>query len=168
VTSSRLDGYGPVDTTQASRPYVVFDDEASPALQLAQHRARNPLASEVLPQPQAIPAVVFVDTLTRTLTARLPDKASGYERLLWVQGWQALRRAEQAGWPPGEAPWVLADVPGAPRVVHGVPVDGAALSFTFPVGVAGFGNLVGKPGVVAIATVDTGTHWFLNCKFYNR
>jgi hypothetical protein len=125
-------------------------------------------AVEALPQPQAIDAVVFVDVLTRTLTVRLGDKAGGYERLLWTQAWQALRRSQEAGWPPDGAPWIYADVPGAPRVVHGQAVDGGALSFTFPVGTAGFGQLVSKPGVVAIVTVDRGTHRFLTCRFLNR
>jgi hypothetical protein len=60
---------------------------------------------EALPQPQAIDAAVFVDAIERTLTARLRDAAGGYERLLWTQAWQALRRAEANGWPidgPGE------------------------------------------------------------------
>jgi hypothetical protein len=122
-------------------------------------------AVEALPQPQAIPAVVFLDTLSRTLFVRLPDKASGYERLLWTQAWQALRRSQEAGWPPGGADWIYADVPGAPRVVHGLPADGGQLSFHFPVGTRGFADLVSRPGVTAILTIDRGSQRFLTCKF---
>ena len=125
-------------------------------------------AVEALPQPQAIDAVVFVDAVSRTLTVRLPDRAGGYERLLWVQGWQQLRRGQEAGWPPGSAPWVYADLPGAPRVVHGQPGEGGTLRFHFPPGTPGFAELISKPGVVAIMTVDRGTQQFLTCRFLNR
>jgi hypothetical protein len=125
-------------------------------------------ATEVLPQPQAIDAVVFVDAVSRTLTVRLPDHASGYERLLWTQAWQQLRRAWEAGWPADGAPWVFADLPGARRVVHGQPAEGGTLRFTFPPGTPGFAKLISKPGVVGIVTVDRSTQWFLSCRFLNR
>jgi hypothetical protein len=124
-------------------------------------------AVEALPQPQAISAVVFVDAVSRTLTARLPDKAGGYERLLWTQAWQQLRRAQEAGWPASGAPWIFADVPGGDRSVHGVPTEGGTLSFSFPVGTPGFGALVSKPGVSAIVVVDRGTERFVSCRFLN-
>jgi hypothetical protein len=125
-------------------------------------------ATEALPQPQAVDAVVFVDAVSRTLTVRLPDQAGAYERMLWVQAWQQLRRAQEAGWPADGASWVWADVPGAPRVVHGLPAEGGQLSFHFPVGTRGFADLVSRPGVIAIATVDRGTQRFLSCRFLNR
>jgi hypothetical protein len=125
-------------------------------------------AVEALPQPRALAAVVFVDAVTRTLTARLSDQAGGYERLLWTQAWQQLRRAQEAGWPANGAPWVFADLPGARRVVHGQPAEGGALSFAFPPGTPGFAELISKPGVVAIVTVDRGTQRFLTCRFLNR
>jgi hypothetical protein len=125
-------------------------------------------AAEALPQPQAIDATVFVDGLTRTLIVRLPDQAGGYERLLWTQGWQALRRGQENGWPIDGAPWVFADLPGARQVVHGEPGEAGTLRFTFPVGTPGFAKLVSKPGVVAIATVDRSTHFFLSCRFFHR
>ena len=125
-------------------------------------------AVEALPQPQAIDAVVFSDVLSRTLTVRLPDHASGYERLLWTQAWQQQRRSQEAGWPPNGAPWLYADVPGAPRVVHGQPAEGGVMSFYFPPGTAGYSELISKPGLVAIVTVDRGTHQFLTCRFLNR
>ena len=125
-------------------------------------------AVEALPQPQAIDAVVFVDAVSRTLTARLSDQAGGYERLLWTQAWQQLRRAQEAGWPANGAPWVFADLPGARQVVHGQPGEGGTLQFTFPPGTPGFAELISKPGVVAIVTVDRSTQRFLTCRFLNR
>ena len=125
-------------------------------------------AAEALPQPRAIDAVVFVDVLTRTLTARLPDQAGGYERLLWTQAWQQLRRAQEAGWPANGPPWVYADVPGARRVAHGQPGEGGTLQFTFPPKTPGFAELISKPGVVAVVTVDRGSHEFRSCRFLNR
>jgi hypothetical protein len=125
-------------------------------------------AVEALPQPQAIDAVVFVDAVSRTLTARLPDQAGGYERLLWTQAWQALRRAQEAGWPADGAPWVYADLPGARQVVHGQPGEAGSLLFSFPPGTPGFAELISRPGVVAIVTVDRGAQRFLACRFLKR
>jgi hypothetical protein len=50
-----------------------------------------------VPQPLAIDGVVFSDPATRTLTVRLADSVQGYGRLLWKQGWQTLRQAEESG-----------------------------------------------------------------------
>lgn len=125
-------------------------------------------ATEVMPRPKALTGAVFADVLSRTLTVRQAEPASGYERLLWQQGWQALRRGERAGWPPGSAPWVYADAPKSPRVIHAVPTEGGALSFTWPVGSPGFAELVGRPGLYAIATVDISTHYFSTVKFLHR
>ena len=99
---------------------------------------------------------------------RQAEPASGYERLLWTQAWQQLRRVHEAGWPADGAPWVYADAPGSHRVVHGVPETGGTLSFHWPVGTAGFGELVGRPGLYAIATVDIATHYFSTVKFLHR
>ena len=126
------------------------------------------MTTEVVPQPVAVDGVVFNDVATRTLTVRLPDNASGYTKLLWQQGWQQLRRAEEAGWPSSGAPWVYASTPSANRVVHGLPVVGGQLAFHFPAGTAGYTELISKPGVVAIAVLDRGTHRFLSVKFLHR
>jgi hypothetical protein len=122
---------------------------------------------EVLPRPVAVDGVVFHDVLTRTLSVRLSDKASGYERLLWTQAWQQQRRSQEAGWPL-ETPWLYADVPGAARVVHGLPAEGGMMAFHFPVGTAGYSQLISKPGLVALVTIDRATHQFLTCRFLNR
>jgi hypothetical protein len=138
VTSSRLRelGYGPVETTTRPAGSYVFGDEAPaarPARWSVQHRART-ATDEALPQPQAIDLVAFVDVVTRTLIVRLPDTAGGYERLLWTQGWQQLRKAYEDGWPASGPPWVFAGLPGAGRAVHAVPGEAATLVFNFPVG----------------------------------
>jgi hypothetical protein len=124
-------------------------------------------AAEVLPRPVAVVCPVFADTLSRTLTVRPGDQVGGYELAIWREAWTAQRRSQEAGWPLGSS-WVWADVPGARRVVHGVPVDGGQMSFTFPVGTAGFAQLVSKPGLYAIVTVDISTRQFLTCRFLNR
>jgi hypothetical protein len=69
-------------------------------------------ATERLPQPYAIDCPVSNDVLSRTLVVRLPEKAGGYEKLLWRQAYQAYRAAEESGWGGGAAPcglplWVL-------------------------------------------------------------
>lgn len=126
------------------------------------------MTAEVLPQPKALAGSVFADVASRTLTFRLAEPATGYERLLWQQGWQALRRAYAAGWPPGGPPWVFCDVPGGDRSVHGVPTDGGGLSFTFPVGSPGYAQLVGQPGLTGIATVDLSSHFISGVRFFHR
>jgi hypothetical protein len=124
--------------------------------------------AQVLPRPKAATGVVFHDVLTRTLTVRLGEGASGYERLLWRDGWQALRRDQEAGWPVDGSPPVFAAVPGARRGVHGQPVEGGALSFHFPPGTAGYAELVARPGLYAIVTMDSGTRYITNVRFLNR
>jgi hypothetical protein len=124
--------------------------------------------TEVMPRPKAVTGSVFIDAIGRTLTVRQAEPASGYEKLLWQQGWQALRRASAAGWPVDGAAPVWADLPGARKVVLGQPAEGGALSFTFPPGTRGFAELVGRPGLYAIATLDINTHYFSTVKFLHR
>lgn len=143
-------------------PYVV---EIRPAIRGA--IATRATAAE-MPQPVAVDGVVFNDVATRTLTVRLPDKASGYERLLWQQAWQQQRQAREKGYPTNGARWVWADVPGGTQVAHGLPADGGLMSFHFPPGTAGYTELIGKPGLVAIVTIDRATHHMLTCRFLNR
>jgi hypothetical protein len=116
----------------------------------------------------AATGVVFADTVARTLSVRLSETASGYQRMLWQQGWQQQRRAQEAGWAANGAPWVWADAPGVRRVVHGRPGEGGTLTFHFPPGTAGYSELVGKPGLTAIVTADRGTHHILGVRFLNR
>jgi hypothetical protein len=121
-----------------------------------------------MPRPKALTAAVFADVLSRTATVRQAEPASGYERLLWTQAWQQLRRAHEAGWPAGGAPWVFAEAPKSYRAIHGIPADGGQLSFTWPVGSPGFAELVGRPGLYALATVDMSSHFFSAVKFLHR
>lgn len=55
-------------------------------------------ATERVPQPVVMTGVVGRDLPARTLTVRLSELASGYERLHWKTAHQALRRAEETGW----------------------------------------------------------------------
>jgi hypothetical protein len=172
VTPARWQDYGPLETTTAPAGlYAGFDDEASPAqaLHRAQvlHRAQA-VASEVPPpRPKVVDCVVFADTTTRTLSVRPGDQVGGYEKAIWREAWQSQRRAQESGWPLSGSRWIYADVPGAPRVVHGVPVDGGQMAFHFPVGTAGFGTLIAKPGLVALVSLDISTREFLTCRFLN-
>ncbi len=70
--------------------------------------------TEVLPRPRAIDAAVFTDVLSRTLTVRQAEPASGYEKLLWTQAWQKLRRSHEAGWPLNGGAVGLRGCPGVP------------------------------------------------------
>jgi hypothetical protein len=151
---------------------AFIDDEASPAqaMHRAQvlHRAQAVAVEVPVPRPKVVVCVVFADTATRTLSVRPGDTVGGYEQAIWREAWQSQRRAQEGGWPPTGARWLWADVPGAPRVVHGLPAEGGVMSFHFPVGVAGFGTLIGKPGLVALVSLDISTREFLTCRFLNR
>jgi hypothetical protein len=124
-------------------------------------------ATVPVPQPLAADGVVFNDPATRTLTVRLSEAASGYTRLLWRQGWQALRQAQEGGYR-SRVPQVWAHGAGRREIAHGQPADGGALTFTFYSGNDAYSKLVSKPGLVAIVTVDRGTHHILGVKFLNR
>src|SRR5690348_16273636 len=115
----------------------------------------------------AVDGVVFVDFASRTLTVRLPDQAGGYARRLWRGGLGGSAPAEEAGGP-SAPPVVRADVPGGPQVVHARPGEGGTLVFAFPVGVVGFSELIGRPGLKAIVTLDIASRGFVNVRFVNR
>jgi hypothetical protein len=125
-------------------------------------------ATEPLPRPVAIECVVFNDVPTRTLSVRPSDQANGYTKLLWREAWGAQRRSQEAGWPAGGAPWLFADALGARRAVHGLPAEGGVMAFHFPPGAAGYSQLTGRPGLIAVATVDRSSRQFLSCRFLNR
>jgi hypothetical protein len=121
-------------------------------------------ATVPVPQPLAADGMVFIDPATRTLTVRPSDTASGYTRLLWKQGWQALRQAQESGYRSG-VPDVWASAPGARQIAHGVPGEGGTLKFTFHTSQPAYSELVNKPGLSAIITVDRGTSRILGVKF---
>lgn len=125
-------------------------------------------ATTKLPDPVAADGVVFNDPATRTLHVRLSEQANGYTRLLWQQGWQALRQAEQSGWRRSGVPDVWASTPTARQIVHGLPGEGGTLTFHFHPGVTEYSQLISKPGLAAIVTVDRGTHHILGAMFVHR
>jgi hypothetical protein len=121
--------------------------------------------TEVMPRPRAATAAVFADPATRTLHVRLSELESGYMQTLWRSGWTALRQSYENGWPPSGPLQVYCD---GRRDVWGVPTEGGALSFTWPVGVAGYADLVGRPGLYAVVTMDVNTHFISTVKFLHR
>jgi hypothetical protein len=106
---------------------------------------------------------------------RLGERASGYQRLWWKTAWQALKAAMEDGWGNQSLqayrhsdPYVWASTSSAYRVAPVLPADFSMLQVTFPVGTAGFGGLISKPGLCAIATVDRNSGRFTGVKFLNR
>ena len=123
-------------------------------------------ATEKLPQPFAIDAVVVTDVASRSLGARLSETASGYQRMWWKTAHQSLKAAVEDGW--RNHPFVWASTPNADRVAHVEPADFSMLTVHFPVGVAGYAELISRPGLYAIAVVDRNSGRFLGLKFLNR
>jgi hypothetical protein len=122
--------------------------------------------TEKVPAPAALDGVVVSDITTRSLGVRLPETASGYQRLWWKQAHQQLKAAVEDGW--SRHPYVWASTPSAYRAVHVQPADFAMLQVTFPVGTAGYSELISRPGLYAIATVDRNSNRFLAVKFLHR
>jgi hypothetical protein len=121
------------------------------------------LQTEKLPAPIAIDGVVVADVVARTLGVRLSETASGYQRLWWKQAHQQLKAAVESGW--ARHPFVWASTPTAYQVAHVQPADFAMLQVTFPVGTAGYSELISRPGLYAIVTVDRSSGRFLTVKF---
>lgn len=124
------------------------------------------LATERLRDPSAIDAVVVSDPTSRSLGVRLPETASGYQRLWWKQAHQQLKAAVEDGWL--RHPYVWASTPSADRVAHVEPAHFSTLTVHFPVGVAGYAELISRPGLRAICTVDRNTSRFTNVSFRHR
>jgi hypothetical protein len=101
-------------------------------------------ATETIPQPLIVDAVVDIDTPSRTLAVRLSENEQGYGRLLWKEAHAALVKAEQSGWVTG-TPTLYASAPSAEKVAWATPGDFGMLLFRFPSGVAAFAELIGKP-----------------------
>jgi hypothetical protein len=123
-------------------------------------------ATEKLPQPFAVDGVVTNDLPSRSLGVRLSETASGYERLWWKQAWQQLKAGWEAGW--RNHPHVRASAPGARDVAMVYPGDFQTLVVNFPPGVAAYAELISRPDLVGIVTVDRNTTRFLGCKFLHR
>ena len=120
-------------------------------------------ATERVPAPHAVYGVVITDVLARTLGVRLSEKANGYSRMWWRTAHTALKAAVENGW--ANHPYVYASIPGARQVAHVQPADFLMLSVHFPIGKPGFSELVSKPGLYAIATIDRNPGRFLNLRF---
>ena len=116
--------------------------------------------------PLAVSAVVANDVLTRSLIVRLPETASGYNRLLWRESFMAYRAAQESGWWTGSQVW--ASGTDADRSSYATPGDLQTLKFHFPAGNTAYSSLISKPGLYAIVTIDRGKHRFLNCRFLHR
>ena len=97
---------------------------------------------------------------------RLPETASGYQQLWWRQAHQQLKAAVETGW--RDHPYVYASTPSAYQVAHVQPADFSMLTVHFPVGTAGFSELISKPGLYAIVTVDRDSSRFSTVKFLHR
>ena len=123
-------------------------------------------ATERIPQPVVMTGVVGVDVAGRTLTVRLSELASRYERLHWKTAHQALTRAQESGWRTGRAVW--ASAPGAFHVAPVATAPDGTLLVRFPSGEQAFQNLIGKPGLFAFASVDRSSGTFIGVRFGNR
>lgn len=123
-------------------------------------------ATERLRNPYALDGVVVNDLPLRSLSVRLPDTASGYQRLWWKQAWLQLRATVEDGWQ--NHPFVWASTPSAYQVAHVQPGGFQTLVVNFPPGATAYSELISKPGLVAIVTVDRNTSRFTGVKFLNR
>jgi hypothetical protein len=135
-------------------------------------------ATKPLPRPRAIDGAVSNDVANRTLIVSRPSHISGYEAFSWRQAHEQLVNADERAWSNTYQEWVRDNVPvlwcSTPEkrnVVKGAPGPNLELHFHFPAGTeAGkvYTELVGKPGLAAIVTVDRGTLYFLGVKFLHR
>jgi hypothetical protein len=124
-------------------------------------------ATVPVPQPYAVECAVSNDILSRTLVVRLPQTEVGYARLLWREAFQAYRAAEENGWSIGTSP-LWAGALGADRLAYAVPGDLQTLKFHFEPGKTVYAQLIAKPGLRAIVTIDRGTSRFSTVRFLNR
>lgn len=134
-------------------------------------------ATTPLPRPRAIDGAVENDISNRTLIVRRPKHMSGYEAFSWRQAHEALVNAEERGWPDitvfrlDRVPILWCSTPDNRNVVKGTPGPNLTLLFHFLAGTeAGkvYTELVSRPGLGALVTVDRGSLHFLGVKFLNR
>jgi hypothetical protein len=126
-------------------------------------------ATEKLPSPHAVDAVVSADIPSRTLTVRISDLASGYQKLQWKEAWRAMKGAEEKGW--RNTPTLWADTADSSRVAFATLGDnlwGGLLRFAFAPGVQAFQQLISRPGLTATVWLDRSSHRFLSCNFKHR
>jgi hypothetical protein len=107
------------------------------------------------------------DILNRTLVVRLPEKAGGYEKLLWREAYAAYRAAEEIGWQRDTGP-LWASALGSDRLTYAATGDLQTLRIHFEPGKTVYAQLIAKPGLRALVTLDRGSRRFLGVRFLNR
>jgi hypothetical protein len=124
--------------------------------------------ADVVPQPLTIEAVVVNDFAARTLFVRLGDTVTGSAREAWQRGYNALRLLEDSGYSRQTIPDLWASMKGADRISHAAAGDASMLKFFFEPGNTAYSQLVGKPRLYALVTVNRATGYFMGCKFLHR
>jgi hypothetical protein len=123
---------------------------------------------EVLPSPLAVDGIVIADADSRSLAVRLPDAAGGHAQSLWRQAHLALLTAERSGFR-SRVPTVWAHTDRRRDIAHGRPGEFATLRFTFPrTPDSAYSELVGRPRLAALVTIDRSAGHFMACKFFHR
>ena len=121
--------------------------------------------TETVPQPLVVEGVVLTDALARSVAVRLPETAGGGDRMWWRTAHTAMKAAVENGWRNHSFVW--ASTPSVSDAVHVQPADFQMLTATFPIGTAGFSELIGKP-VYALVSVDRSLGRFTRVSFLNR
>ena len=126
------------------------------------------MTTEVLPSPLAVDAVVSIDYDSRVLGVRLPDAAGGHTQSLWRAAHRALLTAEQSGFR-SRVPTVWAHTDRRRDIAHGRPGEFATLQFAFPLAPgSAYSELVGRPRLAALVTIDRSAGHFLSVRFFHR
>jgi hypothetical protein len=125
-------------------------------------------ATEKVPQPVVMDATVINDPAARTLTVKLGENASGYQKLQFREAWWGLVSAVQSGWITA-TPTVWAHGVGERDIAFAVPdPDRPMLLFHFVVGKTAYGELVSRPRLAAVVSVDRSTGRFIGVRFLHR
>jgi hypothetical protein len=124
-------------------------------------------AAERLPTPLAVDGVVAIDTPSRTLAVRLSESAGGYEQHLWREAHGALSREQDSGWR-GATSTVWCSAPGQRNIMAATAGDFQMLLARFRPGESAYTELVGRPRLYAIVTMDRELARFLAVKFLHR
>lgn len=121
--------------------------------------------TETIPTPLVVEGVVLIDVLARSVGVRLPATAGGGDKMWWRTAHTAMKAAVENGW--ANHRYVYASTPSASEVVHVQPADFLMLTATFPIGVAGFSELIGRP-VYALVSLDRNKGRFTKVSFRHR
>jgi hypothetical protein len=124
-------------------------------------------AVERLPTPLAVEGAVAIDNPSRTLAVRLTENAGGYESHLWRQAHGALLREQDSSWR-GATSVVWCSAPGQRDITAATAGDFQMLLARFRPGESVYTELVGRPRLYAIVTIDRELCRFLTVKFLNR